>query len=115
MLDGGLAEVNPADELGEPPAGWDAACRAIWHEVVASAPPRTLRKQDRLLVEVICRLVGEMRDGNSLKAAVASQLRACLNEFGATPAARIRLGIPNVPEGPNPFAENRIGPRPPRD
>jgi len=91
-----------ADEnIGDAPESWTPRQKAIWYEVVNAAPPGVLTKSDRVLVELTCRLLGEVRGGN-LTAAMATQLRTALNELGMTPGARERLAKPTG-EGKNEF------------
>ena len=95
-----------AEPLGDPPTGWTPEQRAIWHEVTNAAPPGVLTRSDRLLVELICRLTGEVRGGNAT-AATFSQLRTALNECGMTPGARERLSQP-ADDAENEFRNNGI-------
>jgi hypothetical protein len=46
---------------------------------------------DRLIIELTCRLLIEMRTQGKFNAALAAQLRCCLAALGMTPADRSRV------------------------
>lgn len=96
-------EPEPAGPLGDPPEDWPADYKAMWHEIVESAPNGVLTASDHILIETAVRLMSMMRCERTFTASVASQLRTCLNEMGMTPAARSRLTTGSGSKG-NPFA-----------
>ena len=76
--------------IGEPPAGFNKARKAIWAEVVSLVPDGVLAKSDRLILELIVGLLYDLRAGDSNIAAIA-QLRMALASLGMTPADRSRV------------------------
>ena len=56
--------MNPAIEpIGEPHKSFDEPLRAIWREVIAIAPLGSLRVSDTFWLELVCRLLAEVRLG----------------------------------------------------
>jgi hypothetical protein len=98
----GAISKNPAryaDRLNEPvsiapigdaPAAFNKARRAIWDEIVSLVPDGVLQRSDRLIVELISHLVYDLRTGESTIASIA-QLRMALASLGMTPADRSRV------------------------
>lgn len=80
------------DPLGPAPADWPTALQAIWAELAEAIPTGVATRADRLIVEVACRLIREIRDPvRPVSPAMAAQVRACLSSFGLTPADRSRV------------------------
>jgi hypothetical protein len=79
-----------SEPLGDAPPQWPAPEKAVWHEVANAIPAGVATKADRLIVELTCRLLIEMR-AKKLTPALASQLRCCLGSLGMTPADRSRV------------------------
>ena len=90
--------------LGDPPAGWKAGAKALWHEMVSCAPEGVLGKADRHLIEIAVRLLAQLRAEAEVKASTVAQFRACLSEMGMTPSARSRLHSGGGGAVVNPFA-----------
>ncbi len=90
--------------LGDPPRGWPAGAKALWHEMVECAPEGVLTKSDRHLIEIAVRLLAQFRAEAEVKPATAAQFRACLSEMGMTPSARSRLHSGGSGVAVNPFA-----------
>ena len=100
-INGGLAK-NPGrytDRVNEPqsngpigdaPAGFNKARKAIWNEVVSTVPDGVLQKSDRLIVELISGWLFDLRAGEATVADKA-QLRMALASLGMTPADRSRV------------------------
>ncbi|MFH5927141.1 hypothetical protein [Roseomonas xinghualingensis] len=98
-------EPQAAGELGSPPPGWTADQKALWWEVVNSAPAGVLTGSDRLLVELAVRNLANVRSaGTELTAAQSAEMRRCLGEMGMTPSERARLVAPSG-KNENPFAD----------
>lgn len=76
--------------FGDAPPEWPPQGKLIWHEVVNSIPAGVATRADRVIIEVVCRLIIKMRTGE-FNAALASQLRACLGSLGMTPSDRSRV------------------------
>jgi hypothetical protein len=106
-LNGGLAK-NPAryshrstepasnGPIGDAPVGFNKARRAIWQEITALVPPGVLRRSDRLILELICHLVYDLRAGEITIAGIG-QLRQSLASLGMTPADRSRVSAIDSP------------------
>lgn len=102
-----VSKGSPESEpLGPPPTSWSAGQAALWREVTGAIPSRLTTRSDRLLVELACRLLAEVRAAAEVKTATYVELRRLLGELGLTPAERLRLSreIPPEPEA-NRFAE----------
>lgn len=97
-------EPKAAGEVGGPPADWTPEQKLLWWEVVNSAPDGVLTGSDRLLIELACRNLGQIRaSGERMTAAQSAEMRRCLGEMGMTPSERARLSAPGEKAG-NPFA-----------
>jgi len=91
LHDGDDDDFGCRDEpLGDAPSEWPIAGKVLWHEIANMAPAGVLTKADRLILEVTCRLVIEMRE-KRFSGAIAAQLRCCLASLGMTPADRSRV------------------------
>jgi phage terminase small subunit len=112
-LNGGLAKnpgryLDRASEpssngpIGDPPSHLNKASKAIWTEVIDLVPPGVLQKSDRLIVELITRLIVDLRSGEYNIASIA-QLRMALASLGMTPADRSRVSAPNAPPEDDPL------------
>lgn len=97
-----LNEPETPGPLGDSPSGWTGEQRALWHEVVNSAPIGLLTKSDRILVELTVRNLAQVRASPEINAAQSAELRRCLGEMGMTPSERTRLVVPKNGEK-NPF------------
>ena len=87
-----LAHLEP---LGPPPADWKPAAKALWHEIGGMIPLGVAGKSDRIVFEVLVRMVAKVREKpESLTPALASQIRACAAAFGMSPADRSRVSAP---------------------
>jgi hypothetical protein len=96
-------EPAAAGDLGQPPSDWTPAQKALWWEVVNSAPAGVLTGSDRLLVELAVRNLAQVRAAAEITAAQSAEMRRCLGEMGMTPSERSRLSAPQ-PGASNPFA-----------
>ncbi len=114
VIQGGLRATRHRDRenepeiiepLGGPPLSWPAEAKLLWGELSDLLPPGVATKSDRLTFELLCRLVGNMREGpEGLTAALAGQIRATCGLFGMSPADRSRVTGARPPEQ-NPFAK----------
>ena len=83
--------------IGDPSADCPVKGKLLWHEIANTVPPHVATKADRIVFEVLVRLVTEVRaDSSAMTPALASQIRACCSCFGMTPADRSRLSVPPV-------------------
>ena len=77
--------------------------QAIWDEIVSISYVGVLGEADRIGLEMMCRLVHEMRtDFTEMTAAKLTQLSNLLGRFGMTPSDRTKIVVPKA-EKKNPF------------
>lgn len=75
----------------------------IWDEVVGISYRGVLGEADRIALEMMCRLIAEMRlDFAEMTAAKITQLSQLLGRFGMTPSDRTKIVIPKE-QNANPF------------
>jgi hypothetical protein len=68
---------------------------AIWDEVVGISYSGVLGEADRIALEMMCRLIAEMRlNFEEMTAAKITQLSQLLGRFGMTPSDRTKISIP---------------------
>ena len=98
-------------KLGTAPKFYDKAKRALWKEVVGTVPPGVLQHSDRFIVEVVCSLLTDLRNGTGTVAGIA-QLRQSLASLGMTPADRSRVSAapPEKTDDPLSFLDSDIHP-----
>ena len=82
-----------AGPLGVPPARLDADAKKAWNELAAELP--WLQRSDRKIMEVTARLTSRLMTDPDMGVSALAQLRLCLSELGATPAARSKVGAPD--------------------
>lgn len=83
--------------VGKAPPHLPPVERAVWAEIVRGAPDGLLQRSDRLIVEVLSRLVVRMRTSNPK----SSELNAVVNvlgKMGLTPADRSKLNLESPPD-----------------
>ena len=69
--------------------------REIWDEVVGISYRGVLGEADRIALEMMCRLIAEMRlNFEEMTAAKITQLSTLLGRFGMTPSDRTKISIP---------------------
>jgi hypothetical protein len=90
--------------LGAPPAHLNDAARACWVEAVGNAPAGVLTAGDRILVEIVARLLAKFRE-DWLTGAEFGQLGQALGKLGWTPADRSRVSAVKEEPKADPFAE----------
>lgn len=67
----------------------------IWDEVVGISYAGVLGEADRIALEMMCRLIAEMRlDFVEMTAAKITQLSGLVGRFGMTPSDRTKIVIP---------------------
>ena len=99
-------EPQVAEPLGDAPADWNPKGKILWHEIANIIPAGVATRADRIVFEVLVRLVAEVRaDSSAMSPALASQIRACAGCFGLTPADRARLSVPPPRKPDDPTAE----------
>ena len=88
-------EPQVAEPLGDPPADWPVKGKLLWHEIANLIPAGVATRADRVVFELLIRLLGMVRaDVGAMTPALASQIRACAACFGMTPSDRSRLSVP---------------------
>lgn len=74
-----------------------SAEQAIWDEIVSISYAGVLGEADRIALEMMCRLVHEMRtDFSEMTAAKITQLSQLLGRFGMTPSDRTKITVPKA-------------------
>lgn len=102
-----LNENEPVPVRGIGPAGsvLNEYERSIWDEVVGISYAGVLGEADRIALEMMCRLIAEMRlDFEEMTAAKITQLSQLLGRFGMTPSDRTKIVIPKS-KNANPFED----------
>lgn len=70
--------------------------QAIWDEIVSISYSGVLGEADRLALEMMCRLVNEMRTNfEEMTAAKITQLSNLIGRFGMTPSDRAKIVVPS--------------------
>lgn len=70
---------------------------AIWNEVVAQTVPGVMTVSDRLALELVCRLLAEIRQHpGELSVGKVTALCNLLGRFGLTPADRSKVAAPEA-------------------
>jgi hypothetical protein len=99
------SEPSIDTDVGEPSEHLSDYEKAIWIEITSAAPDGVICKPDRFSLEMICRLIADMRlNFDDMSAAKMTQLSNLLGKYGLTPADRSKVSIPGKPSG-NPFSE----------
>ena len=76
----------------------------IWDEIVGISYRGVLGEADRIALEMMCRLVAEMRlDFVEMTAAKITQLSQLIGRFGMTPSDRTKIVVPKE-QNVNPFS-----------
>ncbi len=96
-------EPVPVRGIGPNHSSLTAYEAEIWDEVVGISYAGVLGEADRIALEIMCRLIAEMRvDYSEFTAAKITQLSQLLGRFGMTPSDRTKIVIPKG-EQQNPF------------
>jgi hypothetical protein len=83
---------------------------AAWREIVPLIPPTINAGNDIFVVEMLSRLVGEVRRTKKLTAQAAGRIEQYLGRLGMTASGRAQLATPTPPDTPDPLDE--FAPRP---
>ena len=81
------SEPLPTGPLAAPVENLSPLEAACWARIVKLCPPGVLRDCDEIIVELTARLWAKVKSGGAT-AADATQLRACTQQLGMTPASR---------------------------
>ncbi len=85
----------PSRGIGPAHDSLTEAQQKIWDEVVGISYRGVLGEADRIALEMMCRLIDEMRnDFEEMTAAKLTQLSALIGRFGMTPSDRAKIVIP---------------------
>lgn len=96
-------EPTPARGIGPANSTLTEYEQEIWDEVVGISYRGVLGEADRIALEMMCRLIAEMRlDFAEMTAAKITQLSQLLGRFGMTPSDRTKIVIPKE-SNKNPF------------
>lgn len=96
---------EPARGIGPPVSCLTEMEQAVWDEVVGISCPGVLGNTDRIALEMMCRLIVEMRTNFAeMTAAKITQLSNALGRFGMTPSDRMKLNVPKKKEEATGFA-----------
>ena len=88
-------EPVPARGIGSPNKNLTAYEQEIWDEIVGISYRGVLGEADRIALEIMCRLVAEMRlNYAEFTAAKITQLSQLIGRFGMTPSDRTKIVIP---------------------
>jgi phage terminase small subunit len=88
-------EPTPARGIGPANSTLTEYEQEIWDEVVGISYRGVLGEADRIALEMMCRLIAEMRlDFAEMTAAKITQLSQLLGRFGMTPSDRTKIVIP---------------------
>lgn len=96
------SEPKPKAPIGTAPKHLSSTERKVWAEIISQAPAGSLGSSDRLILEIICKLIVAFRDGKLTRASELAQLINGLGRLGLTPADRAKLNVePNSPRKPD--------------
>jgi len=99
------SEPKPSGPIGNPPSHFSPELRSIWKEFKSQALPNAMGNSERLILEVMCRLVLRLRQG-TISTGETSQLINCLSRLGMTPTDRVR--VQSIPTVANPTEEESV-------
>jgi len=93
----------PDRQLAGPPDHLTERQQGIWLELTGIMYHGVLGQADGIAMELLCRMVEEMRhDFDNMNAAKLTQLSNLLGRFGMTPSDRTKVVVPKSPRV-NPF------------
>lgn len=96
-------EPTPARGIGPAHKALTKYEKEIWDEIVGISYKGVLGEADRIALEMMCRLVAEMRlDFVEMTAAKITQLSQLIGRFGMTPSDRTKIVVPKE-QNKNPF------------
>lgn len=92
-------EPVSSEEIGIALTTLSADEKKIWDEIKGIACDGVLTAADRIALELLCKLIHEMRYSfEDMNAAKLSRLTFLLSQFGMTPADRSKINIPQKKE-----------------
>lgn len=98
-------QPSPARGIGPANKTLSGYEQEIWDEVVGISYRGVLGEADRIALEMMCRLIAEMRlDFVEMTAAKITQLSQLIGRFGMTPSDRTKIVVPKE-QNVNPFSE----------
>ena len=96
-------EPSPTRGIGPAHKTLSGYEQEIWDEIVGISYRGVLGEADRIALEMMCRLVAEMRlDFVEMTAAKITQLSQLIGRFGMTPSDRTKIVVPKE-QNKNPF------------
>lgn len=91
-------EPKPTEGIGAFVEG-STVLSEVWDEVVRQVVPGVLTISDRLALELVCRLLAEIRlKPDEISVGKVTALANLLGRFGLTPADRAKVTVPEVEE-----------------
>ncbi len=91
------SEPAPSRGIGPSSSVLSEYERQIWDEVVGNMYAGVLGEADRFALELMCRLIAEMRlNFEEMPAAKLTQLSTLLGRFGMTPSDRTKITVPKA-------------------
>jgi phage terminase small subunit len=82
---------------GRAPVHFDPQQKAVWAEVLRTAPEGLLMKSDRIVVEVLVRLLLKVRTSDGSTSEMNSLINL-LGKMGMTPASRRAMNVERAPD-----------------
>jgi hypothetical protein len=87
-------EPNTGRGVGPAPEDLEEGVKAVWDEIVGNCAAGVFQSSDRLMLEVLCRMVVEFRsDPSGFGGRKYQQLTQLLARCGMTPADRSRVVV----------------------
>lgn len=99
-------EPIPTGVIGDPPKHLQGEkLKGIWREIIAATVPGVLTNSDRILLEIICYLLDELRSNPAeFPSGKMTRLESMLGKCGLAPADRTKIAGLGKEEKENPFA-----------
>lgn len=95
-------EPKPTEKIGRPPSHLTLDQKLAWKELEAMVVPGLLTKTDRLVLEMIARLLVKLRDG-TIKTQEVSILTTLIGKLGMSPADRAKVSVVANSKTDDPF------------
>jgi hypothetical protein len=81
--------------LGAPPEHFSPSEAAVWFQVCQDTAPGVLTQSERILIEILCKLLADVRDNpEDATTAKYSRIESLIGKIGCTPADRSRVVVP---------------------
>lgn len=99
-------EPCPTGEIGDPPKSLKRkVLKDIWFEMIAIAPPGVLKNSDRVHLEIICHLLGDLRKSPAdFPVTKLTRLEAMIGKLGLNPSDRSKVSGLGKGKPKNPFS-----------